>query len=153
LLVKPKNKIDFNKALKDLGIEYKKSNGNNYYTISIDELNALATKFKWIHELDEYEEEVSLDEAVETTDEEIVIDYEQLYKQQLDRVKEMETKIQELKQNRIVLKNVEIGELLDDVKHMKPIKKSIAKIVTPVIDHDDELSDDIMLFRKLKKSN
>lgn len=153
LSVKPKNKIDFNKALKDLGIEYKKSNGNNYYTVSIEELNALATKFKWIHELDEYEEEPSLDEAVETTEEAIEIDYEQLYKQQLAKLKDMEFKIQELKENRIVLKNIEIGELLEEVKTLKPIK-SITKIVTkqPVIDHDDELGDDIILFRKLKSN-
>lgn len=154
LAIKPKNKIDFNKSLKDLGIEYKKSNGNNYYTVSIDELNKLATKFKWVHELDEYEnDEPSLDASVETTSDEVVeIDYEQLYKAQLAKVKELESKINELKQNRIVLKNIEIGELLDDVKQMKPIKTYTKIVKQPISNDDNEFCDDIMLFKKIKNN-
>jgi hypothetical protein len=125
LSIKPKNKIDFNKALKDLGIEYKKSNGNNYYTVSLDELNALATKFKWIHALDEYqdeEEDKTLDFGVEQKDEEIKIDYEQLYKQQLDKLKALEKEMTELKSNSIILaKPPNVEPLLNSIKKFKNI--------------------------------
>ena len=67
----------------------------------------------------------------------------------------MEAQLNESKQNRIVLKNVEIGELLDEVNQIKKIK-SYTKIVTPtkqpILDYDDELGDDIFMFKTLKNN-
>lgn len=154
---KPKTKIDFNKHLKDLGIEYKKSNGNNLYDIPLEFLCKLADKFKWIHELDEYEDEQSLDvfEDDDKDNEEVVIDYEKLYKEQLEKNKALEAKIQELKSNRIVLKNVEFEEFLIDATIQKPINiyhKITPTKKQPITDYDDELGDDLILFKTLKSN-
>ena len=49
------NKSDFMIKLADVGINYKKTNGNNFYRFSHEELKAISDKQKWVHELD-YEE-------------------------------------------------------------------------------------------------
>jgi len=51
---KPKHKVDFNKALEEAGICHYKSNKENRYNISYEELQAIADKKHWIHELDDY---------------------------------------------------------------------------------------------------
>ena len=50
---KVKTLYDFNATLKSIGIKYKKSGNANYYKKTKDELNAIATKFQWMHDLDE----------------------------------------------------------------------------------------------------
>ncbi len=55
--LKVKSKIDFNNTLSDVGIKWKKSNGQNVYKVTLDELINLSNKFHWVHELDEYNEE------------------------------------------------------------------------------------------------
>jgi hypothetical protein len=47
-------KIEFGAKLKELGIEYYKSNGNNKYKVSIEFLQELATTRHWIHDIDDY---------------------------------------------------------------------------------------------------
>jgi len=56
-LKKPKGKIEFNKTLDNIQIKYFKSGSKNYYQISKEELKAISDKFKWVHALDEYNEE------------------------------------------------------------------------------------------------
>lgn len=51
---KPCSYYDFNNKLKEVSINYYKSNSSNYYKISIDELQKTAEKYHWIHEEDEY---------------------------------------------------------------------------------------------------
>ena len=50
---KLKTKIDFNNALSDINIKWKKSNGQNVYQIKYDDLKVISDKFHWVHELDE----------------------------------------------------------------------------------------------------
>ena len=50
-------KIEFGAKLKELGIEYYKTNGHNKYKISTEFLHELATTRHWIHEIDDYCEE------------------------------------------------------------------------------------------------
>ena len=57
--------------------------------------------FKWIPELDEYQEDPSLDDDINNTDEEAKIDYEELYKQQLAKIQEMELQLKEIKKPQI----------------------------------------------------
>ena len=47
-------KIQFNNKLKEVGIFCKQSHGQLKFKTSIEELNAIAKKLKWIHETDEY---------------------------------------------------------------------------------------------------
>ncbi len=164
LNIKPKNKIDFNKSLKDLGIEYKKSNGNNYYVLSLDELNNISQKFKWVHELDEYyndnnvfddNKKASLDNDVKL-DDEVKIDYEALYKQQLVKIKELETQIKEMKKKQVTLPYFDfekVDKLIDEVNTLKPIKpvkgfnNMIQKIDEPI---DEDYIDDFNMLKKLR---
>jgi hypothetical protein len=60
---KLKNKIDFNNALSDINIKWKKSNGQNVYQISYEELSKIADKFHWVHELDEFRDNNAADES------------------------------------------------------------------------------------------
>ena len=49
------NKSDFMIKLADVGMNYKKTNGNHWYRYSHEELKVISDKQKWVHELD-YEE-------------------------------------------------------------------------------------------------
>ena len=62
------NKIDFNKLLKTININHYKSNGINKYKITSIDLLVIANKLNWIHELDEFEEHIVIDEFEEDTD-------------------------------------------------------------------------------------
>jgi hypothetical protein len=72
LQIKFKNKIDFNNLLSDVNIKWKKSNGQNVYNITYEELNKISNKFHWVHELDEYRncenDEEDYDYDVDKTD-------------------------------------------------------------------------------------
>ena len=50
----PFKKIEFGSKLKELGIEYYKSNGSNKYKVSFDALQEIATTRHWIHDIDDY---------------------------------------------------------------------------------------------------
>jgi hypothetical protein len=76
--IKFKNKIDFNNVLADVNIKWKKSNGQNVYNITYEELNKISNKFHWVHELDEYrnceaDDEEDYDYDVDKTDKSVNI--------------------------------------------------------------------------------
>ena len=50
---KIKTKIDFNTSLKNIGINYFKSNGSNFYKATLNELKTMSNKYHWIHDLDD----------------------------------------------------------------------------------------------------
>jgi hypothetical protein len=59
-----------------------------------------------------------LDDDINNTDEEAKIDYEELYKQQLAKMQEMELQLKEIKKPHIVLKTVnlfEVDSLINEV--------------------------------------
>ena len=71
-------KIEFGSKLKELGIEYYKTAGNNKYKVSTEFLHALATTRHWIHEIDDYcEEQPTKDEQGSTQDDELIQKYTQ----------------------------------------------------------------------------
>ena len=86
---KPKTKIDFNSALKNIGINYSKSDKTNYYKIPLEQLTEISNKFNWVHDLDEYKQESSLDKDV-------FADYEELYKKQTDEINDLKEQIKKL---------------------------------------------------------
>lgn len=50
-------KTKFCQKLREIQVEYTKSNGDNYYFVTYDQLQKVADKRKWIHELDVYANE------------------------------------------------------------------------------------------------
>jgi hypothetical protein len=48
------DKTSFSEKLSQVGIIYKKTNGNTCYKYSVEYLTEIANKHKWIHELDEF---------------------------------------------------------------------------------------------------
>jgi hypothetical protein len=132
--------------------------------LSLVELNNISQKFKWIHELDEYyndnnvfddNKKASLDNDVKL-DDEVKIDYEALYKQQLVKIKELETQIKEMKKKQVTLPYFDfekVDKLIDEVNTLKPIKlvkgfnNMIQKIDEP-IDEDD--IDDFDMLKNLR---
>jgi hypothetical protein len=88
--------------LKELGIEYYKSNGNNKYQVSSEFLHELATTRHWIHEIDDFcEEQPSKDEQGSKQDDELLCKYMQSEKE-LNRLKneneQMRLELEALKQ-------------------------------------------------------
>ena len=53
---KPLCKIDMNKVMKGLGMEYIKSSKGNYYNVSEKTLSDISIKEHWIHELDDFDD-------------------------------------------------------------------------------------------------
>ena len=94
-ITKPKTKIDFNIALKNINIDYYKSNGTNYYKISLDELTEISNKFNWVHDLDEYQHDILPSESVHK-------DYEPLYLNALNEIEHLKEQINGL-QNKTVI--------------------------------------------------
>ena len=54
---KPYHKIDFNKRMKGISIEYIHTSKINYYDVSIKKLFEISNREKWIHELDIFDDE------------------------------------------------------------------------------------------------
>jgi hypothetical protein len=68
-VLKIKNKIEFNNTLSDVGIKWKKSNAQNVYKITFEELQKIANKLHWVHELDDYRiKDESYDYGIDKSD-------------------------------------------------------------------------------------
>jgi hypothetical protein len=114
-LVKPKGKIDFCNTLKNIGINYFKSNDSNYYKQSLQQLESLADKYNWIHDLDEHKPSYPKVEPIKTvlpkqSKQELLDHYKQLL--QIDQFK---TKLMKEKLEQIV-----------QVKKLELVKKTIS---------------------------
>ena len=78
----PFKKIEFGSKLKELGIEYYKTNGNNKYKVSIEFLDELAKTRHWIHDIDDYCEDETKTVPTETLqDDELLRKYIQSEKE------------------------------------------------------------------------
>lgn len=62
---KPCVKTQFCKKMRDVDFNYYASHGINKYHIRLEKLKACATKYKWIHELDDYVEEEEVENETE----------------------------------------------------------------------------------------
>lgn len=88
--IKSKGKIEFKKTLEDVGIKCYKSDTCHKYNYTLEDLNKIAQKFHWIHELDldvddddEEENESPFDNGIKTNDEP---DYKKLYFELLNKL-------------------------------------------------------------------
>jgi hypothetical protein len=98
----PFKKIEFGSKLKELQIEYYKSNGNNKYQVSYEFLHELATTRHWIHEIDDYcDEQPTKEEQGSIQDDELLRKYMQSEKE-LNELKlnyeQMRLEMEKLKQ-------------------------------------------------------
>ena len=101
-------KIDFNKKLKEIDINYYKTNGGmlNRYKVSHEDLMKIAKKFKWIHDLDEFKkskEPVNTEKLDNGLDDEYKTKYESSQK----KIQELERQIEELKMQMAIPQVVE----------------------------------------------
>ena len=92
---KPYLKQDFNKKMEEINIKYYKSDGYNIYKISYENLLEIANKRRWIHKLDEFDDNNDATSvcAVEEVDEINIIktleDENKLLKIQLEEYKKL----------------------------------------------------------------
>lgn len=141
LNIRPLGKIGMNEKLKEIGINYvvKKINKKLYnkYIVSNKELLQIATKNKWIHELDEFSDGTSIDKnkkEVETSDQDnnsLLKEIESQKKQieelqkKLEAYEKKKEKRKERKEKK--LKNKEVKETESEVESLfveiKPPKK------------------------------
>lgn len=118
--LKPKNKIDFNTTLSNIGIKWKPSNCQNVYKVSYEELKAIADKFHWIHELDEYKKD-NTDEEDEPIDDKAVVVRVEEHKKIVDT---KNTHIDKLTENNCMLQT----DLLEAMKYIKELESRIYKV-------------------------
>ena len=92
-------KIDFNKKLKEISINYYKTNGGtmNRYKVSHDDLLKISTKFKWVHDLDEFKKPTESFKT-ELLDQGLEDEYKHKYEASQKQIQELERIIEELKQ-------------------------------------------------------
>jgi hypothetical protein len=142
---KPLTKIRFTKKLSEYQIWFKKSNGHNYYRYKHSELEEIAKKFHWIHELDEYEEDVEKPDPLEyginkvpdKTKDDRIKELEEQVAHLQKLLKEAELKNQEVKPKETI-PVIEVKKKKDYVKREKPIKKPIDLSIVESVDNNDE---------------
>jgi len=131
-------KIEFGSKLKELGIEYYKTNGNNKYKVSTEFLHELATTRHWIHEIDDFcEEQPSKEEQGSTQDDELIQKYtqsEKELKQLKNENEQMRLELEALKQVKKEETIIRVIEDSDDEECEQPPQ--------PQIDHTIELQKD-----------
>ena len=136
---RPHGKIDFNKKMKDININYFKSGTNgkeNRYKISSEDLLNIAKKFKWIHDLDIFKDENN-DETFDDTD------YKSMFNELSKQYEELKAKFDALQNKKYESLNVTVAK----PKVIKKIVKKVAKKTSP-LDHgiveDDKAIDDFV---------
>lgn len=109
------SKVMFCKKLREVGIENYKSGSTRKYSISFENLKKIATKYNWIHELDEYKEDDDDFEFIDNEPVNSITLHE--HEKQIDNY---ETKLKELEQ--------EIKKLKNDKKHPRGEHASASRI-------------------------
>jgi len=92
-------RVAMTKKLREVGIDYKKSNDKNWYHITNEELISVAEKFKWFNEYDKEEyEKMNKDEAKynQYTDKD-EDDYKEALKKANEQNEQLKAEIEELK--------------------------------------------------------
>ena len=129
---KPLTYIQFNSKLAEINILHKKSHGVCKYKVSYEELKALADKYHWIHELDEFKP----DEEVQAFDD----DFESIIKQQKEEIRLLKLEIASLKS----AENVDVND--DELIVAPPVvQKKVTKVIVkgktpkpPVVSESEE---------------
>lgn len=86
------DKHSFAEKLQHVNIIYKKTNGNNYYKYSVDALKEIATKYKWLHELDDVIDNNSEEEDANDMQSEIQ-NLKDIIEKQKQQIEELSKKI------------------------------------------------------------
>lgn len=94
------NNIKFCAKLKEINIHFSKIHGYNYYNIDLERLRGIADKFKWIHELDEFEEQEDKPKDEDNgLDHGINKDLEEAIKKQSHEIEQLKKQIELLTKN------------------------------------------------------
>jgi hypothetical protein len=129
------DKKDFNNKMRELGINYYKTNhcnkSCNKYKVSLEQLNEIAKKKQWIHELDVYQDDNDDDdEDIEDKVANIFDDKpayieenKELKKQNEELKQQLEKQKQEIENLKLLLQNVEIKK--EETKPDEPEKLDI----------------------------
>ena len=121
---KPYGKIDFNKKLKEVDINYYKTNGGmlNRYKISHEDLMKIAKKFKWIHDLDEFSKS---NDTINTykLDNGLDEDFKKKYEASQKQIQELERQIEDLKKHNIEKSEPEVIVSKKKISQKKPSSK------------------------------
>lgn len=133
---KAQTKQYFVSKLKEINIEYRKTNGYNILDVSYETLREIAEKRHWIHELDEIDAEGDLsdddDLKIEDTEktqmkQEIII----LKKENDDLKKQNDEILKQLMEMKTMMQTLQANAEEKDEKHIKPKKeKTVKKVKT-----------------------
>lgn len=135
------DKKDFNAKMRDLGIVYFKSNDKNKYKLSIEDLNKIAQKKNWLHELDVYiEDEDDIEDKVANIfDDEAPtnIENDKLKKENEELKRLLELQKQEIENLKLLLQGADIKkeEQKEKKKKIKIIEEPVVKVIEePVVE-------------------
>jgi hypothetical protein len=109
---KPLSNIKFYGKLKDIGIEHSRRATGNYYNISLVELNNIAAKNNWIHELDEYKPETFADEE----DDDLISLQQQ---EEMNKIKEEEQKARTQALKKMITTQIKLYERIMQLEKEK----------------------------------
>ena len=129
------NKIDFNKKLEDIGINFNIKDGYKIYKVSHEILQQIATKNKWLHKLDEYTTEKTEEEKIEIS---LHLDYTP----KDDEIKQLKEQIRILQEENQKLKEQQQKQKPEKKNKTNEKPKTKSKIVQLNDNLSEELNDD-----------
>ena len=137
----PRGRNEFNQQMKNLGFIYKRDASGNKYNISINEINEVATKRNWKHELDEFEHNTNTNNYMfdDENDKQIIALQEQI-KQLQEQLKQQQKAPEQILNDIVNNANVnddnnikKVKQIEDTITHDTVLKKQSTKkiIVRP----------------------
>lgn len=141
---KSMSKIDFNKKLSEIGIEYYKSNKENKFNVPLAQLQDIATKNNWIHELDDVVE----DFQILAPSHNMVTDMDMLknqLKEKDEEIQRLKAQIQQLMAQPVQVRVEEVvEEVLEQVVEVEQVVDveevvEVEEVITPSVIVQDEI--------------
>jgi hypothetical protein len=119
----PRGRNEFNQQMKNLGFIYKRDASGNKYNISINEINEVATKRNWKHELDEFEHNTNTNNYMfdDENDKQIIALQEQI-KQLQEQLKQQQKAPEQILND--IVNNADVNDD-NNIKKVKQIEDTI----------------------------
>ena len=133
-ILRPLSKIDFNKKLKEVGIEAYKSNKDLKIDVPVEALAEIAKNQNWVHETDEYYDQET---KVKKSDLDFI---DPMETHPEVRIEELEKDLREEKKQHHEL-SIEFDKMKEQLEQLQKKLKPVKNIIKLIDDSDDEGSE------------
>jgi N12 class adenine-specific DNA methylase len=151
----------FAQSMREMNFQYKKTKGYNMYVISLEELQMIANKRKWIHELDEpmeddeEDDDDEYDNGVDKSDKAVPMVLKSKYdvlKEELNALKKENAKLKELDKKPTKVKTVYVAKPSKLQRGLDMIK-DLNKMYANQLNESNKVDLDILSDGKSKGEN